>query len=119
MGLCRSLQLLFSFNNTLGLRWNYAGATTNINQGSASGWTTGTWYHVAATRVGTQITLWKDGANVASGTASTTYGGLDLYVGGSIGDAVYMNGNIDDFRITNGYARYTTPFAPPIAIFTQ
>ena len=112
-------QLLFSFNNTLGLRWNYAGATTNINQGSASGWTTGTWYHVAATRVGTQITLWKDGANVASGTASTTYGGLDLYVGGSIGDAVYMNGNIDDFRITNGYARYTTSFAPPIAIFTQ
>ena len=112
-------QLLFSFSNTLGLRWNYAGATTNINQGSASGWSTGTWYHVAVTRVGTQITLWKDGANVATGTASTAYGGVDLYVGGSIGDSVYMNGNIDDFRITNGQARYTTAFAPPTSLFTQ
>jgi hypothetical protein len=115
-----SSQLLFSFNNTSGLRWNYAGATTDINQGSAAGWSVGTWYHVAVTRVGTQITLWKDGANVATGTASTSYGGsADLYIGGSIGDSVYMNGNIDDFRITNGYARYTTTFAPPTSLFTQ
>jgi len=114
-----SSQLLFSLSNTLGLRWNFSGATTDINQGSASGWTTGTWYHVAATRVGTQITLWKNGANVASGTASTSYGGVDLYVGGSTGDSLYMNGNIDDFRITNGQARYTTTFSPPTSITLQ
>jgi hypothetical protein len=105
--------LLFLFNPTVGLRWYYSGATSDINQGSTAGWASNTWYHIAAVRNGSTITLYRNGTSVASGTASTTYGsGFTLSVGGSVGDSVYFNGNISNFRVVNGTAVYTANFTP-------
>jgi Concanavalin A-like lectin/glucanases superfamily len=105
--------LLFLFNPTVGLRWYYSGGTTDINQGSTAGWASNTWYHIAAVRNGSTITLYRNGISVASGTASTTYGsGFTLSVGGSVGDSVYFNGNISNFRVVNGTAVYTAAFTP-------
>lgn len=77
------------------------------------------WHHVTWTRTGTTYRLFIDGAVVATATATVT-----LYVHPShpliVGrwDDVGTNtrdwqGYIDDLRITNGVARYTSTFPPP------
>jgi hypothetical protein len=84
--------------------------------------TTNTWYHIAVVKSGTSQVLYINGTNRAS-TTSSTQPNVDFPY--SIGDrpasAVSgqypVNGYIDDFRITNGYARYTANFTPPTAAF--
>jgi hypothetical protein len=79
---------------------------------------TNTWYHIALTKSSTTFTLWLNG--VSQGTSTTTLYGYALpqslalgfnNFGSSAGD--YLNGYIDDFRVTRGYARYTSTFTPP------
>lgn len=84
----------------------------------------GQWYHVALTKSGTTFTLWLNG--ISQGTSTTTvypYGlpesvciGFQNF-GGGAGD--YLNGYTSDFRITKGYARYTSNFTPPTSPFTN
>ena len=84
-----------------------------------------TWAHVAAVRIGTNISIFVNG--VLSGTASNwaTYPDgqvLFVAVGGESNGAVNasvsrFNGYIDELRITKGAARYTSNFAPPTAPF--
>jgi len=72
---------------------------------------TSTWYHVALSgQAGASgIRLYLNG--VQQGAAYTGAVSLDtaanLYVG-TIASSAYLNGYIDDLRITNGVARYTT-----------
>jgi hypothetical protein len=42
--------------------------------------------------------------------------GQDVEIGGSsaLGSTATFVGNIDDVRVTNGIARYTTTFTPPV-----
>jgi hypothetical protein len=84
-----------------------------------------TWNHVAVVRNNGVIKCYVNG--VASATTissstnfvSTTYG---VWVGAA-GDAdtygYELNGYLDDVRITNGYARYTTNFTPPTVALTD
>lgn len=80
-----------------------------------------TWTHVAVTRSGGTVTLWKDGVagtTTYSVSGSTVNSSAELCVGRtSSGDGLYFNGYIDDFRITKGVARYTANFTPPTAAF--
>jgi len=111
--------LLFLFNNSVGLRWYYSGGTVDINQGSTSGWSANTWYHVAAVRSGTTITLYRNGVSLASGTSSQTYQtASQINIGGSPGDSVYLNGCISNYRVLKGTALYTSAFTPPTAPLT-
>ena len=83
----------------------------------------GQWYHVALTKSGTTFTLWLNG--ISQGTSTTTvypYGlpesvciGFQNF-GGAAGD--YLNGYVSDFRITKGYARYTSNFSVPTTSFS-
>ena len=93
---------------------------------SISGTTTvsqGVWHHIAVSRSGTTTYLFLDGILVTSGTLGnqsiTTLYPLDI--GGTPWASNqynrYLNGYIDDFRITKGYARYTTNFNVPTAAF--
>lgn len=79
-----------------------------------------TWYHVAAVRSGNLVYLFVDGVLLNAGgtafsrTIQTTTNAL--LVGASEFDATYkyyLNGNIDELRITKGVARYTANFTPP------
>lgn len=78
---------------------------------------TNTWYHIALVGAGGDIKIYTDGVEVASGTPSGAIGAgsTSFYIGRqerAIGNQ-FFNGHIDDFRITNGIARYTAAFIPP------
>ena len=76
------------------------------------------WYHVAIVRSGTTLTQYVNGVAAGSMTFSGTMGELvkTVYLG-KRSDGYFVNGYIEDFRITNGYARYTAAFTPdPVPI---
>lgn len=110
---------IFLYNPTLGLRFYAGSGAVDINQGSVTGWTANTWYHVAAVRNGASaITLYRNGVSVATGSYTSSFGTGTFYVGGSPSDSAYMNGYISNFRLVNGTAVYTTTFTPPTAPLT-
>lgn len=85
--------------------------------------TDGAWHHVAITRSGTSVNLYVDG--VSTGTPYTNSAVWDYTTpvvgnnpsdGGATTTQLGYVGNIDDLRITNGYARYTGNFTPPVEL---
>lgn len=85
--------------------------------------TTGTWYHVAVTRSGSTIRVFKDGTQVGSnGTLSGTVSATDFTgIGANVNNndvTNYWNGYIDEFRISK-VARYTANFTAPTAAFVD
>jgi hypothetical protein len=74
----------------------------------------GTWYHVAVTRSGSTFRLFVNGTVEDTETSSASLDGNVLKainIGRSGYSDSYMNGFIDDLRITKGVARYPTePF---------
>jgi len=83
--------------------------------------TTSTWYHIAAVRNGSTITLYVNGTSVGSYTNSNSIGSVSkvLYIGVQNISTWPMNGYIDDLRITNGTAIYTSNFVPPTTPLTN
>ena len=79
-------------------------------------------FHVAVTRSGTTVRLFVNGVVEATATGNSTNfnESLTLYIGAETGNSLYLNGYIDDLRITKGYARYTSNFtAPTSALLTK
>lgn len=78
-----------------------------------------TWYHVAAVRQGTTISLYVNG--VASGTTFTSSRSFTNTTNtiGANSSAEYFNGYIQDLRVTKGVARYTSNFTPPARLVGQ
>ena len=90
----------------------------NYNYSSSSSVPIDTWTHLAASRGGGTVRLFIDGVVVSSGVlpvnlsdAATLIGYRNASYNG------YLNGYIDDLRITKGVARYTANFTPPTAAF--
>jgi len=76
------------------------------------------WTHLACVRNGSSsFTFYVDG--VASGSYSVTQapGNSPLTIGSRFNgqEFLFLNGYIDDLRITKGIARYTSNFTPPPA----
>ena len=84
-------------------------STTSISYGS--------WQHIALVRSGTTLALYVDGvANGTSTQSATVTGTANYWWIGTAGDTIatsYLNGYINDLRVTKGHARYTTAFTPP------
>lgn len=100
-------------------------APNSVNYMSNShGMTAGNWYHLAWVRSGSTITIYKNGTSLGSvGTGSTSYSPASGYntaylstYGASLA-AYRSGGNIDEFRITKGVARYTNNFTVPADAF--
>lgn len=103
--------MLFFSSSTLGV-WDVANAAT-IKSGVAAG----VWYHVAVCRAGGNIRLFCDGVLVNTVTVngallplSGNTPSIGQWAGGS-----WLNGHLDDLRISKGVARYTANFTPPAA----
>jgi len=79
---------------------------------------TNTWYHVALVRNGNSWNLYLNGTSYGSATDSTDLVALNHVNGTAIGrevstDGQYLNGWIDEFRVSKGIARWTTNFTAP------
>jgi hypothetical protein len=92
----------------------------DINTGGHTGWAIDTWYHVAVVRVGTTVTIYRDGASVASGTDSEDFDkDVALFIGETqTPPAEGFEGYLDEIRISN-MARYVGAFTPPTSAFTS
>ena len=73
---------------------------------------TGTWYHIAVSRNGTNLRLFVDGVVKDTATDSTDMGSAKPLIIGSkwSGLAEYLDGNIDEIRVVKGEAKYTAGF---------
>ena len=87
-----------------------------------SGINNNAWNHVALTRQNGTLRLFYNGVQrdshasyntVITGGGSSTLG---FFIGDTFdGNHYYVQGYLDDIRITNGYARYVANFTPPTA----
>ncbi len=95
-----------------GATWAVLENTTGVN------FKTG-WQHIAVTRAGDTYRLFMDGAVIATATSSATVavtGDFTLMASNSSGTDP-VAGDVFDFRITEGVARYTAAFTPPTQSF--
>ena len=76
------------------------------------------WVHVAIVRNGSSFAMYFDGNSVATATSSASFNdaAAPFFIGRNVDPTSQrLDGYIDDFRFTNGVARYTTNFTPPTA----
>ena len=80
--------------------------------------TINTWTHVAVARSGSSLSVFIDGVFISNIVDNSDYSSLStVYVGGYYSADYLFNGYIDELRITQGTARYTGNFTPPILAF--
>jgi hypothetical protein len=109
---------LLYYDVTNGLRYAVARTSdqVSIQQGSTSGWTTGTWYHVALVRTGNNYVLYRNGISIATGTnayaQSELSQGLSVGYSNVTGSFLNFTGFISNARVVNGTAVYTSAFTP-------
>jgi hypothetical protein len=110
----------FMFNNAGTYRLDATisvGSTDyNLNFNLPSTPSTGTWYHFAYVRSGTSVNAYWNGSQIGSsgtvsGTTNTPSTQIAIGGRGTPYTGLYLNGFIDEFRVTKA-ARYTSAFAP-------
>jgi hypothetical protein len=106
--------------------WHFEcfGATISLaNYVYVQGPSLSTYYHIALVRNGATIFLFIDGVSqsLTVNTAITTNSIPDLATPLNIcrrnDNTFFMNGQIDEFRISKGIARWTSNFTPPTAAY--
>jgi hypothetical protein len=105
-----------------GSSWNIINADGGGNGIGSTTVTQSAWHHIAFVRNGTSLKLYLDGAqevsvtsssSICNGSGTTLNFGRNAYLGGTF----YMNGYMDEIRITKGVARYTAAFTPPTTAY--
>lgn len=79
----------------------------------------GQWNHIAIQRSGSIMSVWLNGVSVITYTTSTSYPDSYLRLGNEMSLTQPFLGYIDEFKITNGVARYTSKFTPRSTAFTH
>ena len=81
-----------------------------------------TWYHIAIVKNGTTTTIYINGTYKSADIGGTPTGTWAQNTGGGViagtGSAYFYNGYIEEFRFSNGIARWTTNFTPPTSAYT-
>lgn len=88
-------------------------APLTIAQTTAVTLSLNTWHHVAIVRSGTTLTAYMDG--VAGSTLGTIGASTAVTAPASLlvgSNTEFQSSDIDELRITNGFARYTSNFTP-------
>ena len=93
----------------------WIGASPFINYDNST--KANTWYHIAYSHSSSGYSLYVDGSKVAFDPSEPNFdrGITSINIGGGDNGSIY--GYIQDFRITNGLARYTANFTSPTEAF--
>ena len=118
-GSVNSLIELRQVNNTMSMIFRATNGTTSTLTSSAGTISANTWQHIAFCRSSGTLGAYINGTQytTASNANTQTDTSLTINIGANQIPNAYFNGYIDDFRITKGYARYTSSFTPPTAAF--
>jgi len=95
----------YSTDGTTNTEFNIENSDINMND----------WNHLAWVRDGSTMRVFVDGTQITThncGSDSLNNSTADLYVG-SLENANYFNGYMDEIRISKGIARWTSNFTPP------
>ena len=81
----------------------------------------GTWTHVAITRSGSTFRMFINGVLDVTATLTPNFSIVHTFAIGAVGTTVAatLSGKIDEFRVTNGFARYTSSFNVATAAFSN
>lgn len=98
----------------------YTTGQTTITIGNSNNITDTNWHHIAIVRNGNIWTMYIDGTANASQTQTHTVGNYTsaFFIGNWALGSVFYNGYIDEFRFSNGIARWTSNFTPPTSEYT-
>ena len=110
--------------NSLRISTGPSNNTLNVASGPSAIFTSNTafsnttWLHIALVRSGSTMTLYQNGVSVGSATNTQSFISSDFTIGDTsgAGSPYYLDGYMQDLRVTNGLARYTTTFTPPAAL---
>ena len=87
--------------------------------------TTGTWYHIAIVRSSGVLKIYLNGTSMALTYDNGTGAENIPHIAGNLnvgminhGSTFYLNGYIDEFRISKGIARWTSNFTPSTTAYT-
>jgi hypothetical protein len=105
-------------NRTLFFLASLTGASHFVNAGVTS-LTINTWTHLAISRYGSVLDVYKNGTRVYQATTftGTMVEGSQNIIGARTVSPTFFPGYIDELRITKGVARYQSAFTPPTAPF--
>ena len=78
--------------------------------GTAAGFKSGVWNHIALVREGTSVRLYANGVLKDTQTSSKNISGTYLALGGYYDTNYVYNGRLQDFRIYKGVAKYNDNF---------
>jgi len=84
---------------------------------STDTFTANTWNHVAVVNNGQTRTLYLNGVSQGTATGTSSMQDANTVIGALTSNPIsnYLEGYIEDLRITKGLARYTANFTPPSA----
>ena len=107
--------VLTIYMSSNGTNWNVA---SGVSMGT---FTTNVWTHYAVTRNGNTFRTFQNGIQISTFTSAATLpaGAAPLEIGRYAGTYYFKGGYIDELRITNGYARYTSNFTPSTTAFSN
>jgi hypothetical protein len=91
--------------------WALNGSSVN----TSTSFNDGNWHHLAMTRSGSTVRVFKNGTQISTATNAGDVTGTNLVIGGYYSSTYTLDGYIDDLRITKGVARYTSNFTAPTA----
>ena len=88
-------------------------APGNTNKGNFGECLAGQWYHFALIADGTNLYCFKDGVLITITYTNNLINSSLLRIGRYSASGYYLNGYIDEFRVSKGIARWTEDFTPP------
>ena len=114
----RSFKVVISTNAKLEINGSKDGSTgTQVNQIASTGLELNTFSHFAVTREGSNFRIFINGVNRGTTTDSGALynSSANIAIGGNRADQTTntLHGNLEDFRVINGLALYTTAFEVP------
>jgi hypothetical protein len=111
---------IYNNSGTIQLIWQPTSGSTPTGIAYDYAFSIGVWYHVAAVKNGSTVTLYVNGSSIGSTTYSSTVNDstTPLTIGSRVSGGLPFTGNISNLRFVVGSAVYTANFTPSISPLT-